>query len=180
MNTYEHSLRVGRLARHMASEIKLSEIQTRLLIYGCYLHDIGKIFIPNEILNKNSSLTRDEWNIMKSHSLLGAEWMEKRGDIDKEIIEIIKFHHERWNGEGYPYGLGGNNIPDFAKVCAIIDSFDCMVSDRPYRRGLSLREAKSELLLHSNGQFDKHYVDLFIRLSDEVLDPFSTTFSSYN
>lgn len=90
--------------------------------------------------------------------------MQEYRHLDKEIIEIVQFHHERWNGEGYPTGISGHNIPDFARICAIIDAFDCMVSNRPYRQGMSVGEATNQLLLHAGQQFDEHYVRIFIQL----------------
>ncbi|TXK71792.1 HD-GYP domain-containing protein [Paenibacillus sp. N3.4] len=164
LQTYQHSLRVGELCKRMAVYLHLNEKQTRQLVQGSCLHDIGKVGIPDEILNKSSALTAQEWEVMRQHPYIGTKILLEHGDIETEIIEIIHYHHERWNGEGYPCGLKENKIPVFARICAIIDTFDCMVSDRPYRKGLSFAEAEQELLIHSGTQFDSYYVDAFLNL----------------
>ncbi|WP_244209142.1 HD-GYP domain-containing protein [Paenibacillus ferrarius] len=166
--TYQHSLRVGALCKRMAAYLHLDEQQTSQLVQGGCLHDIGKVGIPDGILNKTSPLTPGDWAFIRQHPEVGTTIMLEHGDVDKEIIEIIQYHHERWNGEGYPHGLKGYEIPVFARICAIIDTYDSMVSDRPYRRGLSFEEAEQELLRHSGTQFDSYYVDLFLNLFHTV------------
>ncbi|MNI24188.1 Cyclic di-GMP phosphodiesterase response regulator RpfG [compost metagenome] len=161
--TYEHSLRVQALAKAMAPQLQLSYEQQAIFVSGCFLHDIGKSLVPIEILNKSSALNPQEWEIMKHHSSLGALILRDYPQIDPDIISVVELHHERWNGKGYPHGLKGEAIPIFARVCAIIDSFDCMISDRPYRKGCTVKEAKCELLKHAGSQFDPFYVNLFIQ-----------------
>ncbi|BBI35508.1 HD-GYP domain-containing protein [Cohnella abietis] len=163
--TYEHSLRVGKLCEIMAGHLNLDEKEAKHLIHGGYLHDIGKIHIPEDILKKDSTLTKEEWKMMQTHALLGSEMMCKYVSIDQEILEVIQFHHERWNGKGYPCGLSQNEIPKLARICGILDSFDSMVSIRPYCQSKTFAEAKEELVLCSGTQFDKEYVDIFIRWS---------------
>jgi putative nucleotidyltransferase with HDIG domain len=163
-DTYEHSVRVASIAKAMAIGLKLDKRQAHQLITGCFLHDIGKLRIPQEVLNKTSALAPHEWNLMKLHSTIGADMLRQHAHIDKEIIEVVEFHHERWNGEGYPKGLHGLEIPVFARICAIIDAFDCMISDRPYRKALSVSEATKQLLQHAGQQFDESYVHMFIQL----------------
>jgi putative nucleotidyltransferase with HDIG domain len=167
VDTYEHCLRVGKMAKIMASYLGFNEEQSHKLVMGCYLHDIGKILIPDEILKKRSSLTADEWETMKRHSSLGIQLAREKGIMDQDIIDTILFHHERWDGLGYPSGLIGDAIPPVARICSIIDAFDCMVSDRPYRKGLSVQQAKQELLLQSDRQFEKSYVQVFLSISDQ-------------
>ncbi|NIK77782.1 putative nucleotidyltransferase with HDIG domain [Paenibacillus castaneae] len=167
-DTYEHSLRVGELCKLMAGRLSMDDEQTKHLFHGGLLHDIGKMFIDPNILQKRSALTKEEWTIMQRHASFGAEMMSAYGDVDNEILDIIRYHHERWNGRGYPYGLSGKHIPRFARICGIIDSFDSMVSDRPYRKGLTFMEAKEELVCHSGTQFDKQFVDLFISLFPSI------------
>ncbi|TBL72744.1 HD-GYP domain-containing protein [Paenibacillus thalictri] len=164
-NTYEHSIRVGQLCEAMAERLNLHDKQANVLILGGYLHDIGKIFVPDDILLKDSALSASEWEVMRQHTRLGASKLLEYEGIDRQIAEIIELHHERLNGQGYPYGLSGGEIPVLARICAIVDSFDCMVSDRPYRKGLSFREAVDELQYHSGTQFDSDYVRLFVTLS---------------
>lgn len=169
VDTYEHSLRVGKLAKSMALMMRLNLAQTRQLVIGCCLHDIGKIYMPDSILKKDTSLTEREWRMMKQHPVLGADILKIHAPEEQAIIDVVEFHHERWNGTGYPYGLSGGDIPAFARVCSIIDSFDSMLSNRPYRSRISLEEAKEELRRHSGTQFDKQYVELFLQLPEEML-----------
>ncbi|SFL12196.1 HDIG domain-containing protein [Paenibacillus sp. 1_12] len=170
LDTYEHSIRVGRMAESIAFYFGFNEAKTNHLVKGCYLHDIGKIGIPQNILSKSTGLDPDEWETMKKHPSLGAEMLQAYASVDQEIIDIITYHHERLNGEGYPYGLVGEQIPELARWCSIIDSFDCMLSDRPYRKRLSLQEAQNELLLQSDKQFDKYMVNMLLNLPDIALN----------
>jgi putative nucleotidyltransferase with HDIG domain len=174
VDTYEHSVRVGKLAEYIASRFSFDKRMTDHLVIGCYLHDIGKIGIPQNVLIKSTSLDSDEWETMKSHPSLGKEMLQEYAAIDQEIIDIIAYHHERWNGTGYPYGLSGEQIPLLARWCSIIDSLDCMLSDRPYRNRLSLKEAKDELLIQSNQQFDKQLVYKLLSLPDIALTNLQT------
>lgn len=167
--TYEHSLRMGRLAKNIASSLHLDDLQTNQLITGCCLHDIGKIDISDPILHKTDALDPLEWELMKQHPRIGINILMECPHIDREILDIVAYHHERWDGKGYPYRLSGNDIPILARICAIIDSFDCMLNDRPYRKKLSLDDAKRELWLNRNKQFDTKYVDVFLSLPDEAL-----------
>ncbi|MBP1989006.1 HD-GYP domain-containing protein [Paenibacillus eucommiae] len=162
--TYKHSLRLASIADALGSHLKFDNVQREKLVAGCLLHDLGKTGIPDEILGKSSSLTVQEWEVMKQHPTIGVEMLMKNKHVDKEIINIVEFHHERWSGGGYPKGLRGNEIPVFARICAIIDAYDCMISERPYHKGLSKSEAKEQLVLHSGTQFDPFYVQEFILL----------------
>ncbi|WP_171684973.1 HD-GYP domain-containing protein [Paenibacillus planticolens] len=167
--TYEHSLRVGQIAIYLADHLQFSELEQSRLVSGCYLHDIGKLYVPDEILNKPGSLNDDEWEMMKLHTVQGAQMLRSDGAMDLEIVNTAAYHHERWNGEGYPYGMQGDAIPELARFCSVIDSLDCMLSDRPYRKGMQLYEAKRELLLQSGEQFDTYVVNAVLSLPDECL-----------
>jgi putative nucleotidyltransferase with HDIG domain len=173
--TFEHSIRVGRIAKIVSLLLHYNKKQTSTLVTGCLLHDIGKILIPNEILNKEASLTIEEWETMRRHPFLGVNLAVKEGILNQSIIETIHFHHERWDGSGYPYGLRGNDIPSSARICAIIDAFDSMLHDRPYRKGISIQEAKEELWYQSRKQFDKNYVQVLLKIPISHLDFFSTS-----
>ncbi|MGG1550473.1 HD-GYP domain-containing protein [Paenibacillus ferrarius] len=164
LNTYEHSVRVGKLCAAMAAPLGLDEKQAKWLLLGGYLHDVGKMFVPKYILTKTSALSPHEWKIMQQHTQWGAQILLDY-EVEPEIIDIIHFHHERLNGKGYPLGLGGRNIPVLAQICGIVDSFDSMVSDRPYRKGMPIHDAVEELLLHSGTQFDSEYVQKFLTLA---------------
>lgn len=173
--TYEHSMRVGKMAKVMAFHLSLTPQQTRDLVAGCLIHDIGKIMIPDEILIKETALTVREWEAMRRHPILGANLATKNGIGSQSIIEIIKFHHERWDGAGYPYGLRGDYIPLFARICSILDTFDCMVHDRPYRKAVTIQEAKDELWYQSKKQFDKNLVQVFLNIPEQHLKTLSTS-----
>ncbi|WP_248924171.1 HD-GYP domain-containing protein [Paenibacillus hamazuiensis] len=169
--TYEHSIRVGALAKTMISHYVpgMDEMEKQSIIAGCTVHDIGKIMIPDDILCNPSPLTPSEWQIMKRHPEIGARLLLIEGERDPYILDIVKYHHERWDGAGYPYGLKGNEIPPVSRMCSILDAFDSMISDRPYRKGMSVEEAKQELCKQSWSQFDGFYVNQFINLPNEVL-----------
>lgn len=175
LSTYEHCMRVGKMAKIMASYLHYNQEQTRSLVVGCLLHDIGKIFIPTDIINKETGTTVEEWETMKRYPVLGANLAQKEGIQDLNIVEIIKFHRERWDGAGYPYGLRGEFIPSFARICCILDAFDGMVQDLPHRKGLSVQEAKQELWYQSRKQFDKNFVQVFLSIPSPELQIFSSS-----
>jgi HD-GYP domain-containing protein (c-di-GMP phosphodiesterase class II) len=124
------------------------------------LHDIGKVGVPDSILNKKSSLTGAEWNPIKQHPDLGVEILKHVIDL-VNCLPAIQHHHEHFNGQGYPAGLSGDKIPFEARILSIADSFDAMTSPRPYRSQLSLQEAMRELKRCSGTQFDPALVDVF-------------------
>ncbi|GIQ69822.1 HD-GYP domain-containing protein [Xylanibacillus composti] len=162
--TYKHSIRLAKLADKFASVLGLSDKERIQLIQGCYLHDIGKLSTPISILNQERALNDHEWNSMKKHPVQGARIaMTFAEEVDNRVLETILFHHERWDGRGYPDGLSGENIPYFARICAVLDAFDSMVSDRCYRKGLSASHAIVELKRNSGTQFDPHVVRCFIQ-----------------
>ena len=161
--TYGHVERVVTYCRLLADKLGLSEKDKKDLIYGAYMHDIGKINIPKEVLNKNMPLTTEEWEIMKQHSLNGVEII-KSVDSLKEIIPIILHHHERYDGNGYPDNLKGNNIPYLVRMLTVADCFDAMTSSRPYNKRKTYKQAIDELKRCSGTQFDKDIVDAFIEV----------------
>ena len=134
--------------------------------YGFFLHDIGKVGIPESILCKASPLTELEWIVMRSHPNQGARIVEPIPFMG-EAVEIVRSHHERFDGSGYPLGLAGEEIPLSARIFAIADSFDAMTSDRPYRSALSTEEAVKEILAGSGTQFDPTCVEAFEVLAAE-------------
>jgi ribonuclease P protein subunit RPR2 len=131
--------------------------------YGFFLHDIGKVGIPESILCKAGPLTELEWIVMRSHPNQGARIMEPIPFMG-EAVEIVRSHHERWDGAGYPRGLRGEEIPLAARIFAIADSFDAMTSDRPYRSALSLEAAIEEIRRGAGTQFDPECVKAFEQL----------------
>lgn len=134
--------------------------------YGFFLHDIGKVGIPESILCKPGPLDEDEWDIMRMHPAIGARIVEPIRFL-ADAVEIVRSHHERWDGRGYPSRLAGEEIPAAARVFAVVDSFDAMTSDRPYRRALPLERAVDEIREGAGTQFDPTVVIAFLELVDE-------------
>lgn len=167
--TYFHCKRVAVLASKLADSFLFDLAKKDQLVKGCFLHDLGKAFIPLHILNQEKPLNKQQWEIVKLHTSIGAEILESTPCVDPAFIDVIRYHHERWDGKGYPEGLSGDNIPLFARICAVVDSFDTMISDRPYRKKLSIQEARNRLLQHGGTQFDSAIVHCFLGLTDEAL-----------
>ncbi|SHK25958.1 diguanylate cyclase (GGDEF) domain-containing protein/HDIG domain-containing protein [Tepidibacter formicigenes DSM 15518] len=161
--TYGHTERVVIYCDLLADKLGLSEEEKKILRYGAYLHDIGKIHIPQELLNKKMPLTNDEWNILKKHSENGVEII-KTVDSLKNVIPLILHHHEKYDGTGYPNGLKGDKIPYLTRILTVADSFDAMTSNRPYKSRKSYNEAIEELKKYSSIQFDSAIVDAFIEV----------------
>jgi response regulator RpfG family c-di-GMP phosphodiesterase len=134
--------------------------------YGFFLHDIGKVGIPEAILCKPGPLDDAEWVTMRGHPAIGARIVEPIGFL-AGAVEIVRSHHERWDGRGYPAGLAGEAIPLAARVFAVADSFDAMTSDRPYRRALPVDRAVEEVRMGAGTQFDPAVVTAFLELVDE-------------
>ncbi|MBU3181062.1 bifunctional diguanylate cyclase/phosphohydrolase [Clostridium psychrophilum] len=169
--TYGHVERVVIYSRLLADKLELNDKNKKNLIYGAYMHDIGKINIPKEILNKNMPLTQDEWEIMKQHSINGAEII-KHVESLQEIIPLILHHHERYDGTGYPDSLKGENIPYLVRMLTVVDCFDAMTSSRPYNTRKTYKEAIAELRKCRGTQFDKDIVDAFVQVIIESKNGF--------
>jgi HD-GYP domain-containing protein (c-di-GMP phosphodiesterase class II) len=134
--------------------------------YGFFLHDIGKVGIPESILCKTGPLNDLEWIVMRSHPHVGAKIVEPIPFLG-DAVEIVRSHHERFDGSGYPSGLRGEEIPLGARIFAIADAFDAMTSDRPYRRALSIEEAVERIQAGAGSQFDPACVEAFVDLATE-------------
>jgi len=134
--------------------------------YGFFLHDIGKVGIPEAILCKPGPLDGAEWDTMRAHPSIGARIVEPIRFL-ADAVEIVRSHHERWDGRGYPSGLAGLAIPLAARIFAVADSFDAMTSDRPYRRAMPIDRAVGEIRGASGTQFDPVVVAVFLELVDE-------------
>jgi putative nucleotidyltransferase with HDIG domain len=159
--TRGHSERVASYALVLAKETgKFRDEELKSFNYACLLHDIGKIHIPDQILMKPTSLTKEEYEIIKSHTNVGAEAVSKVVGLDNSI-EVIRSHHERWDGRGYPDQLKGEEIPYFARIAAIADAFDAMTSTRSYRSALTIDEAYKRILEGKGSQFDPELVEEF-------------------
>ncbi len=164
--TANHSANVAKYCESLGNAIGLDSAELSELKLAASLHDVGKVSLPNNILNKEGIFTKDEYNLVKEH----AEYSGKILDVFNQFTEISpsgRYHHERYDGKGYPEGLVGKNISLYARIIAIADSFDAMTTDRPYRDALSVDEAIKELVDNSGKQFDPFLVVKFINLDLE-------------
>lgn len=160
--THGHSIRVAEYSVMIAEELGFPEKQVREVEISALFHDIGKIGIPDSILMKPARLTPAEFEIMKSHPVRSAQIMEKISAL-RDLIPGIRHHHERYDGLGYPDGLQADEIPLYARIILIADTFDAMTSTRPYRLALDKEVAIAELRNCSGTQFDTPLVDAFVR-----------------
>jgi len=170
--TYGHSERVTQYALVIARKLGLDEWALRNIKYAGALHDIGKLGIARNILNKPGELSEEEFLHVKSHPQMGDSIIEPVSFL-KEPRDIILHHHERYDGKGYPDGLKGEEIPLGARILAVADSFEAMMSDRPYRSALDLHEAIAEIKDNSGTQFDPAIVQVFVETLSEEETPVS-------
>lgn len=162
-----HCQRVAEFSLQIARKLDLPEDQIEKLGQAAMLHDIGKIFIPRSILYKEGRLTLEEWEIIKQHPVKGAEIISKK-TYPADIIEGILYHHEHYNGSGYPEGLAEKEIPLFSRIIAIADAYDAMTSPRPYRTFTFTSEtATREILIHAGAQFDPEICEAFLDIVEK-------------
>lgn len=164
--TYGHIERVVMYSRMMADKLNLSQNDKNILIYGAYMHDIGKINISKNILVKKMKLDNEEWEILKQHPANGVEII-KPVEALNVIIPLILYHHERYDGKGYPSNLKGEEIPYLVRILTIVDSFDAMTSSRPYNKKMSYEEGLEEIRRCSGTQFDPEIAEKFIEAINE-------------
>ncbi len=167
--TRGHSDRVSELSVLLGKKVNLSEEDLKTLKIGGLFHDIGKIGVPDSILLKESKLTEDEYSEIKNHPSIGAHILST-ATIFKELIPIVKHHHERYDGHGYPSQLQGDDIPYLARITAIADSFDAMTSRRTYRDSLPMNTVISEFERCKGTQFDPQLTDIFLDILKNHLD----------
>ncbi len=163
-----HVMRVTAYALALGQKLGLSEDEQAVLRLGGLLHDIGKVAIPDKILNKTDRLTDAERDVMQAHPAVGHAILGRIPHLDRSN-EIVRSHHERWDGTGYPDRLAGSDIPFLARILAITDSFDAMTSDRPYRKCLSFDAAMAEIKKCAGTQFDPDLAEVFLSLTDQEL-----------
>ena len=163
-----HTQRVTNYSLLLAERLDLCAEDVDLIRTGTPLHDIGKVGIPDSILCKPDKLTPEEFDIMKTHTTQGAEFINKVPDL-RSVLPIVRNHHERWDGRGYPDGLAGDNIPHLARVVALADAFDAMTSDRPYRKGMPVEVAFAEIEKGKGKQFDPTYAAAFLEIKEAIL-----------
>ncbi|HON84731.1 MAG TPA: response regulator [Syntrophorhabdaceae bacterium] len=161
--TENHCKRVNDMALSLAEKVGLNNIEKDILRVVAPVHDLGKIGVPDEILLKPGKLTDVEYEIMKNHSILGQEILSQFEILSRESV-IIRNHHERFDGRGYPDGISGEAIPACARIIAICDTFDAMTTNRPYRRAVSIEDALKEIQMCSGSQFDPIMVEAFVKM----------------
>lgn len=160
-STYTHSINVAIYAAIVGIALHLRESRILDLCVAAILHDVGKMWIPGEILNKPGSLNEEEWNTLKSHTTLGHAFLLRQPELSYPVANCALEHHERLDGSGYPRGLLGNDIHEFAKITAVADVYDAMVTHRPYRKGLLPSDVMEHLVALSGVQFDPEVVQAF-------------------
>jgi ribonuclease P protein subunit RPR2 len=166
--TSEHSERVQRYALELARVVDPELSEDPSVEYGFLLHDVGKIGIPDEILRKPGPLSEVERRLMQTHTVLGEQMLGDVVFLKSEGLKVVRHHHERWDGGGYPDGLIGTDIPLGARIFAVADAFDAMTSDRPYRRARDWHSAGAEILDNAKQQFDPYVVEAFRQVEPKL------------
>ena len=166
--TFQHSARVASVSRLVGEYCGLPDEELRHLELGALLHDIGKIAIPRNVLMKPGKLTDEEWRVMKEHPAIGSRVLLGFPELAEEA-QVVYSHHESYDGAGYPQGLSGEQIPFGARIFSIVDTFDAMTSDRPYRAAQSVDAARTEIERVSGTQFDPKLVTVFLGIPAEKL-----------
>lgn len=168
--TAGHSVRVSEYATQLGEYMRLSDQELDTLYFSSVLHDIGKIAIPDDILKKTGVFVTTEYMVMQQHSVIGEHIVRHLRFLGKGIQWMAQ-HHERWDGRGFPHRVAGRRIPLGARLISVVDTFDAMTSDRPYRKGLSEKDAYNELARVTGSQFDPSIVQAFLKMRKSELDP---------
>ncbi len=166
--TGAHPRRMVRLAEETARGLGRSAEEIHLIRLAALFHDIGTIGIPDTILHKPGPLTEEEWTVMRRHPVLGQHILQQVGGLFELLSHIVVAHHEHWDGRGYPHGLAQEAIPLGARILTVVDSYDAMTSERPYRQPLSNAHARAELRSGMGSQYDPRVVEVFLRVLDEL------------
>jgi putative nucleotidyltransferase with HDIG domain len=162
--TIGHSIQVADLSLLIGRELEFSERNLNLIEFAGLLHDIGKIVVPEAILQKNGKLTKEEWKIIKMHAIHSAKIIEPVANL-KTVRTWVLYHHEKWDGSGYPEGRKAEQIPLQSRILAVCDAYSAMTGNRPYRNALSEEEARDEITRVAGKQLDPNIVDIFLSLS---------------
>ncbi len=162
-----HNLRVARLCVHIGREMSMSASELRILARAGLMHDIGKLGIPNSVLDKHSPLDEAEWMLVRSHPEMGLNLLDRAGQSSREVLAVL-YHHERLDGSGYPYGLKAEAIPIEARIVAVADTFDALTSDRPYRKACSDAEARRVLAQEAQSRLDAKAVSALFSVLDQA------------
>jgi ribonuclease P protein subunit RPR2 len=161
IGTGAHSLRVTKYAAQLAQIIDPAMLDDQSVEYGFLLHDMGKIGIPDEVLSKAGPLSQAERRVMETHTILGEQILARVPLLQGEGLRIIRSHHERWDGAGYPDRLEGEEIPAGARIFFVADALDAMTTDRPYQKARTWNEAVQEIVAEAGHQFDPAVVEAF-------------------
>lgn len=168
-STSRHTLRVGEMSARLGAALGMRDDEVRVLRRAAALHDIGKVGIPDALLLKPGGLSADEMRIMRAHTTIGAHILGgSAAPLLKMAESIALSHHERWDGAGYPNGIGGEAIPLAGRIVAVADAFDALTSDRPYRRARPVSDAVAEIARHRNSQFDGRVVGALATVVDRA------------
>jgi putative nucleotidyltransferase with HDIG domain len=162
--TRGHSQSVSNYAVALASAVNLPPAEVEKIRLAAFFHDIGKIGIPETILNKPGPLTEAEMEIMKQHPVIGARQILQPVSSLRDIVPLVEYHHERWDGKGHPEGLKGENIPIGARIVSIVDAFHALTSNRPYRKALPLEEAMEILKDGAGALWDPDLIAQFLEM----------------
>lgn len=169
-DTGGHTLRVERSSERLARRLGWAEEQVKALRWGAYLHDLGKLAIPDAVLHKRGPLDPEERRVIQQHTIIGYDMLQDLHFLPAETLDLVRYHHERWDGTGYPSGLRGQNIPDTARLFTIIDVYDALTNARPYKPAWTRDRALNEIRMQAGRQFDPQYVDAFLRMMAEQDD----------
>jgi putative nucleotidyltransferase with HDIG domain len=179
--TYGHSARVSKLGRQIAEHMGLSEEERERIKLAGLLHDIGKIGIPESILTKPAKLTDEEWEYVRSHPQIGESIIRQMGsDRLAEVQRLVRHHHERTDGSGYPDGLRGEAIPLGARILGVADAYDAMTSNRPYRTPFTAEAAVAELHRNAGRQFDRRAVEALVAIRADRLPAVAETVPTHS
>jgi putative nucleotidyltransferase with HDIG domain len=171
---HRHSERVADYSVKLARRLNVPETEVEVIKYAALLHDVGKIGVAQEVLVKTEPLTASEYDLLKKHPIVGVNILKEVKFLEKEI-PIVMYHHERFDGKGYPHGLKGREIPLGARIVAVADSFEAMTAGRMYRQPQTVLEVIEELKKGKNTQFDPDLIDAFVALLEEEVRSPETT-----
>lgn len=162
--TYSHSVNVGLYCMTYGIKTKMGPNDTRDLGLGGMLHDIGKSQIPAELINKNGSLTEEEFELIKKHPVYGEEILKEMDCYEDKIVDMVRGHHEKYEGNGYPSGMKGNDVSQFVRICKVMDVYDALTTRRSYKKAMASVEALVLMKREMSGHFDPELINNFIQL----------------